>query len=252
LQYKFAKEQLDYSDFTSGRVFYSLPGYPAFPVRLASEIFQRCLEYREALYGIATPCTLYDPCCGTAYHLSVLGYLHGEHLRKLIASDVAEKAVAWARRNLGLLSLEGLNKRTEEISRMLAAYGKDSHKEALSSAAVLKKQLLSLTQKHTIETRTFQANATDSKKILENIAPRSVDIVFSDVPYGQHSHWQGSNPNELSNPLGSTLDALLGILSSSSIIAIVSDKQQKALHPKYQRIEQFQIGKRKVAILKPI
>jgi 16S rRNA G966 N2-methylase RsmD len=148
--------------------------------------------------------------------------------------------------------MEGLNKRAEEISRMLEEYGKDSHKEALSSAAILKKQLLSLTQTHTIETRVFQANAADSKKILENIAPRSVDIVFSDVPYGQHSHWQGSNQNELSNPLSSMLAALPAILASSSLVAIVSDKQQKAPHPGYQRIEQFQIGKRRVAILKPV
>lgn len=252
MQYRYAKEQSDYSDLSSGRVFYSLPGYPAFPVRLASEIFQRCLDYRQRLYGSSTPCTLYDPCCGTAYHLSVLGYLHGEHLREIVASDVDEKAVVWARRNLGLLSMEGLHKRTEEISRMLAEYGKDSHQEALSSAVILKKQLLSLTQRHTIETRVFQANAADSKKILENIAPHSVDIVFSDVPYGQHSHWQGSNQNELSNPLGSMLEALFGILASSSIVAIVSDKQQKALHPGYQRIEQFQVGKRRVAILKRV
>ena len=47
MQYKFAKEQPDYSDLASGRVFYSLPGHPAFPVRLASEVFQRCLAHRE-------------------------------------------------------------------------------------------------------------------------------------------------------------------------------------------------------------
>src|SRR4026209_1860119 len=100
MQYKYAKDQLDYSDFTSGRVFYSLPGYPAFPVRLASEIFQRCIAIRKTTYNDLTPCTLYDPCCGAAYHLCILACLHGEHIREIICSDVDEKAVALAKRNL--------------------------------------------------------------------------------------------------------------------------------------------------------
>src|SRR5512145_486888 len=131
MQYKYVKEQLDYSDFSSGRVFYSLAGHPAFPVRLASEIFQRCVAQRERMYQVSTPCTLYDPCCGAAYHLSVLAYLHREHIREVIASDLDEKAIALAERNLGLLHLDGLDKRILELSNMLEKYGKDSHREAL-------------------------------------------------------------------------------------------------------------------------
>jgi tRNA G10 N-methylase Trm11 len=86
--------------------------------------------------------------------------------------------------------------------------------------------------------------------MLNNIKAKSVDLVFTDVPYGQHSQWQLSNPNEL--PLESMLDALLGVLSSSSLVAIVSDKGQKVAHKSYQRVEQFQIGKRRAVILKPI
>jgi tRNA G10 N-methylase Trm11 len=84
---------------------------------------------------------------------------------------------------------------------------------------------------------------------LRNIKPKSVDIVFTDVPYGQQSNWQNS---DLSNPLWSMLDSLLGVLSQSSIVAIVSDKGQKALHESYQRIERFQVGKRRILILKPL
>lgn len=252
MQYKYAKEQLDYSDFTSGRVFYSLPGHPAFPIRLASEIFQRCVARRETIYKDSTPCTLYDPCCGAAYHLSILAYLHGEHIREVIGSDIDEKATAVARRNLGLLNVAGLDKRISEISKMLEQYGKDSHKDALKSAYTLKEKLSTLIEKHPLEARAFQASAADGKKILKNIRPKSVDLVFTDVPYGQHSHWRDSDFNEVSNPLGSMLDALLGILSPSSLVAIASDKQQKVLHESYQRIEQFQIGKRRIVILKPV
>jgi len=103
MQYQYAKERLDYSDLSSGRVFYSLPGHPAFPVRLSSEIFQHCMAIRETAYKVSKPCVLYDPCCGAGYSLSVLGYLHGEKIQQLIGSDVDEKAVAVAKQNLGLL-----------------------------------------------------------------------------------------------------------------------------------------------------
>ncbi|HUE98495.1 MAG TPA: hypothetical protein VMN99_04525 [Anaerolineales bacterium] len=252
MQYKHAREQMDYSDLSSGRVFYSLPGYPAFPVRLASEIFQRCVAHRQIIYKKSTPCTLYDPCCGAAYHLSVLAYLHGDYIREVIGSDIDEKAVALAERNLGLLRMEGLDTRINEISKLFEQYGKESHQDALRSAFILKKKLSAFVEKYPRKKRVFQASATDNKEILNNIKPNSVEIVLTDVPYGQHSHWRDSDLNELSNPIRSMLDALLGILSASSIVAIVSDKRQKVLHERFQRCEQFQIGKRRVVILKPV
>ncbi len=252
MQYRYAKEQIDYSDFTSGRVFYSLPGYPAFPIRLASEIFQRCVARRKAIYKNSAPCALYDPCCGAAYHLSVLAYLHGEPIREIIGSDVDEKAVALAKRNLSLLRMDGLEQRTRELSEMLEQYGKDSHKDALRSASVLKNKLATLREQYPLETRVFQASAADRIELSKNIAPRSVDIVFTDVPYGQHSYWYVAEFNDRSNPLRLMLDALLNVLSSSSIVAVASDKKQKATHEKYERIEQFQVGKRRITILKPV
>jgi tRNA G10 N-methylase Trm11 len=204
------------------------------------------VAHRETIYKISEPCVLYDPCCGAAYHLSVLTWLHGEHIREIIASDVDEKAVALAKRNLALLDTAGLNKRIDELSKMHEQYGKTSHEDALKSAHRLREKL---SGQHPPETSVFQANVTDAKTILSNIKPKSVDIVFTDVPYGQHSNWQDS---DVSNPLWSMLDSLLGVVSSSSIVAIVSDKQQKALHEGYQRIEQFQVGKRRIAILKPV
>jgi len=42
------------------------------------------------------------------------------------------------------------------------------------------------------------------------------------------------------------------VLSGSSIVAIASDKGQKVSHDHYQRVEQFQIGKRRVVILRPV
>ena len=251
MKYKYAEERQDYSDFASGRVFYSLPGHPAFPVRLASEIFQRCLGHRAAIYGITAPCTLYDPCCGAAYHLSVLAFLHGEYIREIIASDIDEKALALAQRNLSLLHRDGLDKRTREVSIMLEQYGKESHREALQSASTLRNPLTVLRENHRLKTSVFRGNATDRDEISTYVPAQSVDIVFTDVPHGRHSRWQTEDLNPLSDPLNSMLDALQNIVSASSILAIASDKQQKISHEGYQRIEHFQVGKRRVVILKP-
>jgi 23S rRNA G2445 N2-methylase RlmL len=244
MQYKHVKEQADYSDLASGRVLLSVPRHPAFPVRLASEIFQRCMASRETIYRDSNPCTVYDACCGAAYHLSVLGFLHRKHVREIIASDIDEKAVDIARQNLGLLNPAGLEKRIDDISKMLALYSKHSHREALASAHTLK---IRIEAGHVIKTHAFQANATDREAITNRVKPGSIDIVFTDVPYGQRSQWAGDQ-----NSLHSMLDALLHVLSLSSILAIVSDKRQKVSHERYQRVEHFQVGKRRVEILKPV
>lgn len=251
MQYKYVTEQLDYSDFSSGRVFYSLSGHPAFPVRLASEIFQRCLAAREKIYNTSTPCTLYDPCCGAAYHLSILAYLHRQHFQEIIGSDIDEKAIALAGKNLGLLTMEGLEKRICEISTMFDLYKKDSHRDALASAEFLKNKLTTFAQVPPVLTKVFQANAADTQTIVNHIKNKSVDIVFTDIPYGQHSHWHNNNSSMEKDPVWSMLNSLVDILSAASIVAIVSDKHQKVSHKNFDRVDHFQIGKRKVVILKP-
>ncbi len=252
MQYQYAKEHIDYSDLTSGRVFYSLHGHPAFPVRLASEIFRHCMAIRTAIYGMSTPCVLYDPCCGAAYSLSVLGYLHGEKIQEVIGSDIDEKAVALAKQNLGLLNIAGINQRIHQISELQERYGKESHQDALISAHVFQQHIMDLNRDSRLTTKVFQANIFDREAILEYINSKSVDVVFTDIPYGQHSQWQKADLNETAKPIWSMLNSLMTILSPTHVVAIVSDKEQKVSHENYQRIKQFQIGKRRVHILKLI
>ncbi len=265
MRYRFAKSQRNYADYAGGKVFYSLPGHPAFPIRLASEIFQRCLAIRRA-NGQATPCVLYDPCCGGAYHLSTLGYLHGQAIAEIIASDVDEDALALARRNLGLLTLAGINKRIAEIHEMLMLYDKTSHAVALASAETLKQQLQQLLETHQLRHRVFQADATDADAIRAGMGAQTVDVVITDVPYGRHSEWYsgekeggiGQRPRPTNdsqrprstNNLHQMLAALLPVLASGAVVAVASDKRQTIAHEAYQRLDKFQVGKRQVAILK--
>lgn len=248
--YQYALERGDLSDLASGRVFHSLPGHPAFPVRLASEVFQRCLAARRA-GGSPGPCVLYDPCCGAGYHLSVLATLHWDEIGEVIGSDIDEHAVRVAGQNLGLLSPAGMERRIAEIESMLASYGKDSHREALGSARALRDRIAALAARRLLRARAFQASALDGAALRQGLGGSAVDIVFTDIPYGSHSHWRepvtGQPP---AHPLESMLGALAGVLAPGGVVAVACDKRQRAAHPQFQRIEAFQVGKRRITLLK--
>jgi hypothetical protein len=250
MRYHFAKERRDYADYASGRVFYSSPGQPAFPVRLASEIFQRCLAVREAS-GATGPCLLYDPCCGGAYHLGTLAFMHWQAIDEIVGSDVDEQALSLAQRNLALLTVGGLDRRMAEIAAMLASYGKASHAAALESARTLRRRLLGLVEGHQVATRLFRADATDGEALGRQLGDRRVDVVLTDVPYGWHSTWQVPDARQASaSPMWQMLEALRRVVSPDAALAIAADKRQKVSHQGYQRIERFRVGKRQVAILK--
>jgi len=174
MPYRFVKERQDYSDYSSGRVLYGLPRHPAFPVRLASEIFQRCIAFREA-QGVTGPCVLYDPCCGGAYHLSTLGYLHWNAIDEIIGSDVDREILSIAERNLSLLTVEGLDRRMTEISEMLVQYKKASHAAALKSTEKLRHRLLKLVETHQIAVRLFVADITDGQAVHEKLVGKKND-----------------------------------------------------------------------------
>ena len=97
-----------------------------FPVRLAQEIYGRCLQYSPKKKDIC----LYDCCCGGGYLLTVLGFLNQDSLVKIIGSDINPELLEIAKKNLSLLSKEGINERIIEIEQMIANYQKQSHMEA--------------------------------------------------------------------------------------------------------------------------
>src|SRR5438067_819270 len=147
MPYRFARERLDHADFASGRVFHSLPGRTGFPVRLADELFQRCLAIRSAR-GHHEPAVLYDPCCGGATLLCTLAYQHWPALAQIIAADADPDAVALAGRNLALLTPAGLAERRAAIEAYHREFGKASHADALASADRLASRLAEHFQRH--------------------------------------------------------------------------------------------------------
>ena len=248
MSYHFALENTDYSDLSAGRVLYSQPGQTAFPVRLASEIFQRCQVLRAGL-GLTGPVSIYDPCCGGAYLLTVLGFLHGGSIAAISASDISPHALELARRNLSLLSLTGMDRRLGEINHYLQTYGKASHQAALESGVRLRQALASGLGSRLLPTHVFPVDACRALAVRQGLAGRMIDLVLADIPYGWKSAWSSAGqPGAVAN-VGGMLDALHPGLPSRCLLAIASDKQQKVAHPDYRRLDRFQIGKRQVTIL---
>lgn len=262
MPYRFCRQRLDYSDFASGRVFRSVPGRTAFPVRLADELFQRCLALRERA-GQTAPVALYDPCCGGASLLCTVAFLHWPSIREIVASDADPEAVALAGRNLALLTEVGMAERRRELAALAAQYGKASHAEALASAARLAARLDEHVQTDPLPTRLFVADALDPAGLGAHLAPGSIDVVIADVPHGRRTRWLrpadeqrggdardgGGDASDGDVAIRRLLDALWPALAPGAVLAIVGDKSRRARHERYAPAGTLQIGKRRATFL---
>ena len=133
------------------------------------------------------PYRLYDPCCGGAYLLTCIGFLHGQEISHIYASDIDHKVISIAEKNLSLLTQEGLKKRIAQIESMYAEFGKESHYEALNSALRVKEILDKGDGRP--EIRCFTADVTKARDLTGIVD--SVNMVITDLPYGDIVTWSG-------------------------------------------------------------
>lgn len=242
MKYRHALQRENYEDLASGRVLYGRPGATAFPVRIASEVFQRCVEHLRR-QGAPPPYSLYDPCCGGGYLLAVLGFLHGEDLQRIVGSDIDAEAVEQARRNVSLLTAAGLEQRRVELRGMAEQFGKPSHLAAVESADRLK---AALTAGHDrIRTDCFSFDITGEAPLPESLRP--VDLVISDLPYGWTTAWRGAAT--VDEAAGMLLGKIEAVLAPIAVVALVAGKDQAVSHSSYRREEMWNIGRRRVTLL---
>ncbi|MCX4273348.1 MAG: hypothetical protein OSJ71_13980 [Acetatifactor sp.] len=228
MEYKYC-ENGNFEDLASGRVIYGTPGVPNFPVRLGNEIYRRCVEY---LSGKKT-FTVYDPCCGGGYLLTVLGF-GNSNITRLLASDISEDMVSLTVRNLALLTRQGLDARERELKEYFGQYQKPSHREALDSLARLRNSLC-----HDVESLAFTADCTGIIPLAE-----TPDIIITDVPYGNLAMWESSEKDSLRE----MYLQLSKIAHPHTILAVIMDKGQKYRGDAWVRLERQMIGKRKFEI----
>ena len=250
MEYKYTPERENYALYAAGGVFYAAPGHSAFPVRLAVETFRRCLHWRSKA-GASGPVTVYDPCCGGAYHLATLPWFDWPSIARIYASDLDADAVGVAARNLSLLTLEGMERRIAELTHLHQEYGKDSHALALQHALTLQERLSVLVQGHAIPTHLFCADATEGQAVAAGLAGAKADVVLTDIPYGQVSRWHSGTAAlaQGAEPVGGLLESLLPVLAERAVVAVAAGKGDKIRHAAYRRLERFTVGKRQVTLL---
>ena len=230
MEYKYTKND-NYEDFASGRVLYHVGGEPTFPVRLALEIYERCLSYSNK----KTEISLYDCCCGGAYMLTILGLLKSTSISMLYGSDINSESITLAKDNLGLLTKSGIDRRRDELETLYQKYKKVSHMEAIQSIDRIEQRLTK-----EVKTSVFNRNVLEISDL-----PFIPDIIITDVPYGNMVEW-----DEGSGGINQMMNALSSVCGSETIICICMDKKQKIQTDKYQRLERQLVGKRKFEIYK--
>ncbi len=252
MPYRYARSDESYEVYAPGGVIVAAPGYTAFPVRLADEIFRRCMAVWDAGRE-ARRCTLYDPFCGSAYLLTTLAYLNWDRIERLIGSDTDADALGLAARNLSLLTPDGLDRRIGELADMAERFGKASHAQALGHAALLRERLAGHTRAHPIATHLFRADATDRDAVRAGLDGILVDVVITDIPYGQRAQWSADTRALASGrePTHELLDALLPALADGAVVAVVSPKRVPIRHEGYQQVGKFKLGKRQAVFLRP-
>jgi hypothetical protein len=252
MKYRYATNKPNYADLASGKVFVGLPGHVATPIRLVDELFQQGLEFLHRS-GIPAPTIVFDPCCGTAYHLAALAFLHWTSVAKLIASDVDAGVLLIAKRNLDLLSVSGLNKRIETITRLYEQFGKASHKEALEAAYRLKNVLVA-NNSHVINCSVFHGSVFDGDLLMRHIPPGEVSLVLTDVPYRRGSQWEA--PHHASEStwtssgfVAAMLDSLAPLVLPNQIVCLLTSKDTSVSHSKFVIRRRARVGKRNAIIL---
>ncbi|MDH6112124.1 SAM-dependent methyltransferase [Kitasatospora sp. MAP12-15] len=237
--YRHVIVKADYADLASGAVLRSAPGFPAFPVRLTSEIFQRAL----ALRGGDSPAVVWDPCCGSGYLLSVIGLLHRRAVSSVLASDLSAEALGLARENLSLLDPAALEARAKVLEEQAERFAKPSYLESADAARRLARTLTD--DGGPLPAAVHRADAFDRGELAAAVAGAAPDIVVTDVPYGEQTEWLGAE-GEAGVP--EMLAAVASVLPGHAVLAVTVRGRKVPLggvRPK----ESFKIGTRAVALL---
>lgn len=238
MSYRHVVVKGDYSDLASGAVLRSAPGFPAFPVRLASEIFLRAMELR----GGDAPAVVWDPCCGSGYLLSVIGLLHRRQIAALVASDVAENALELTAENLRLLDRDALEARARVLEERAQRFDKPSYLDAAAAARRLGGGLAAAGGPLPSVVR--RADVFDRADLAAVTTAAAPDIVITDVPYGEQTSWLGGNgvPEMLVN--------VASVLPGEAVLAVTARGRKVPLGAGLRPAKEFRIGTRAVALLK--
>ncbi len=229
-------------DFASNRVLVGYPGSTAFPVRLAFEIFSRAV-CALADAGRTGPYTIYDPCAGAGYLLSVIALRFGSKLKEILASDIDSRALEFAQQNLALCNPGGLQARIKTLRERAMARPSEATEGALASGLRIEGSFDQ--DRRLIPLRIFEQD------IFSSCSPalsKSVDLLITDLPHGRAVDWvKGPDSNERRYELLSQM--LSTVLAPKGVAIICSGKESPKQIAPLRRLELLKLGHRQMLFL---
>ncbi|GAA1671466.1 hypothetical protein GCM10009733_080940 [Nonomuraea maheshkhaliensis] len=244
MPYRHAVVRANYEDLASGGVLHSAPGFPAFPVRLASEMFQSALALRGG-----GPALVWDPCCGGGYLLTVVTLLHRRLVTGVMASDFDPEAVRLAERNLGLLTATGLAARAAELDERAERYDKPAYAAAALAAGRLARGLAA--EGGDVRGFARQADVFDPDALRDALGGLRPGVVLTDVPYGEQTSWLGPGAAGGLGSLGSMVRALGRVLDDDAVIAVAVRGRKVPTDGGPRPHATYKIGTRTIALFRP-
>lgn len=235
MPYRHAVPRENFADF-SGGVLHSAPGFPAFPVRLASEMFQRALALSSA-----STARVWDPCCGSGYLLTTLALMHRTEIAEVFGSDVDQEALALARKNLALLCEGGLPARAEVLRERAERLAKPGYSGTADAADRLARRFAQ--DGGALPHRVASADVSRPDELRIALSGERPNLVITDVPYGEKTSWVGP---DVARGTEGMLVALRDVLNDGTIIAVASRSRFSGTPTGLRRVGSFKIGTRSV------
>lgn len=241
MAYRYALTRENYADF-SGGVLHSAPGFPQFPVRLASEMFQRAL----ALVPSSTA-HVWDPCCGSGHLLTALAFLHRRDITSVLGTDVDPAALILARKNLDLLSEHGMDARSDELRIRAERLDKPAYLDAATAAQRLADRLTE--SGGAVPNHVAKADVFAPDQLRRTLRGHRPNLVITDVPYGEQTSWIGPNRGA---GIDGMLRALIEVLDDDAVIAVSSRGRKASSFEARRPISSFRIGTRVVGYYRAV
>lgn len=234
MEYRFTEKE-DFSFLASGNVIKHFSGMPCFPVRLGLELFERAYH----LIG-KEKITVYDPCCGNGFSMSVLGMIKQSKISSLYGSDIAPDCLEAASCNTAMLTREG----------MLAARDRVLQNENTTEARIEQlnesvEKLLPYLNNPEMQSKVFLHDILSAPPNL----PEAADYVFADIPYGIMTEWKTSDV-EKSDPVQQLIGNIAPIMSENGVLAVCGAKDLRIKTDLFCRTEKIHAGKRLIYLLR--
>jgi len=237
------KENLE--RFAAGMVIRSFPGLTAFPVLPASELFSAAAKLLTNR-GVSPPFTVFDPCCGGGYIMTVLGLRHSREIQQIICSDINPDALKLAQSNLALLTGAGMAARVAQLTEQVSNFGKDSHRSALRYAAELGGVIKAAGRE--VQSKCFNFDLLGAEPFPPEVL--QANIIFADIPYGIKSEWHGDAGTE--NPIEWALSRLRGMMQPATVLILATAKKSVFKLEGFTRSKKVKFGARMVQLLERV